>query len=228
MFNNFWSRLWKNLSENCGFLGEALGRTLIIAFCGFILGLILATGIALLKTYHKPKRWLRIINKIIDVFVWVLRGTPMVVLLLLMYFVFLPQLRLPAMFIAVIAFSLVGGAYMSEILRGAINSIDKGQHEAGRALGLSNRYIMRKIVLPQAYKNCVPSLGNILIMMVKDTSIVSFITIIDLTKAHQLLVTRSYDVIVPYLMLAAAYLIIVGILTLLIKFVERWLEWEKR
>jgi len=221
MFDNFWGRTGKILSENWRFLGEGLKLTLIIAFCGFIIGLFIATLIAIATTQKKQKLWLKIINKILGIYIWIIRGTPIVVFLLLMYFVFLPQLQLPALSIAIIAFGLYGGAYMAEILRGAINGIEQGQFEAGRALGLSNWYVMWKIVLPQAYKNSVPSLGNILIMMVKDTSILSFITIIDITKATQLIISRTYDVIVPYILLAIIYLILVGIITMLIKFVEK-------
>jgi polar amino acid transport system permease protein len=221
MFDNFWGRFWKTLSENFHFLGEALYLTLIISFCGFIIGLVIATLFAISMTYQKPGWCLKILNKCIGVFIWLIRGIPIVVLLLLMYFVFLVELRLNATVIAVFVFSLYGGAYMTEILRGAINSIDKGQLEAGRALGLSNWFVMFKIVLPQAFKNAVQSLGNILIIMVKNTSVVSFITVIDLTKATQLLVISTYDVVVPYILLAIIYLVLVGLITLGIKFVEK-------
>ena len=221
MFDNFWERLGKVLSENWWFLGEGLKLTLIIAFCGFVIALIIATLIAIITTYKKQTLWLKIINKILGIYIWISRGMPIVVFLLLMYFVFLPQLRLPPISIAIITFGLYGGAYMAEILRGAINSIEQGQFEAGCVLGVSNWYVMWEIVLPQAYQHAVPSLGNILIMMVKDTSILSFITIIDITKATQLIISRTYDVIVPYILLAVVYLILVGIINLFIKLVEK-------
>jgi len=221
MFDNFWTRIWRTLIDNFDFLWQALGQTLVIAFCGFTIGLIIATVVAVSLTHQKPNRAIRITNKVLDILIWIIRGTPIVVMLLLMYFVFLSQLRLDAIIIAIIAFSLYCGAYMTEILRGAINGIDKGQFEAGRALGLSNWYVMWKIVLPQAYKNATRSLGNIAIMTVKDTSIVSFITIIDITRATQLIILRTYDAIVPYILLALIYLIIVGILTLAIRLIEK-------
>lgn len=203
-------------------MGEGLKLTIIISFCGFAIGLIIATLIAISMTHPKPRLWLRIVNKILSIYIWIIRGTPIVVFLLLMYFVFFPHVDVSALSIAIIAFGLYGGAFMAEILRDAINSIERGQFEAGRALGLSNWYVMWKIVLPQAYKNATRSLGNILIMMVKDTSIVSFITLIDITKATQLIISRTYDVIVPYILLAIIYLIIVGILSLLIRAIEKW------
>ena len=228
MFNNFWERIWQTLFDNFDFLLNALGQTLIIAFWGFTIGLFIATIVAVSLTHQKPSRAIKLTNKVFDVLIWIIRGTPIVVMLLLMYFVILSQLRLDAIIIAIFAFSLYCGAYMTEILRGAINGIDKNQFEAGRALGLSNWYIMWKIVLPQAYKNATRSLGNISIMTVKDTSIVSFITIIDITRATQLIIMRTYDAIAPYILLALIYLAIVGILTLGIKGVEKWLSFKSK
>jgi len=223
MFDNFWARLWKVLSENYTSLADGLKYTVIIAFCGFALGLFFATIISVITTpqSQNPKRAQKIINKIFAVYTWIFRGIPMVVLLLLLYFVFLPELRLDALIVAIIAFGLYGSAYLTEILRAGIHSIDKGQYEACRASGLGHWCTMRKVILPQAYKNSIPSIGNILIEMVKETAVVSFITVIDLTKTVQFIITRTYDAIVPYILLAVIYLIIVGLLTLLIKFIEK-------
>jgi len=214
MFNNFWARLWNTLSGNSHFLSDALWRTLIITFCGFALGLIIATFFAFLFR-------VKIVNKILSVFIWIIRGMPIAVFLLLMFFVFLAPFRLDAVFIASIVFGINSGVFMAEILRGEINSIDSGQFEAGRALGFSNWFIMRRIILPQAYKNAIPSLGNILILILKDTSIVGFITVVDITKATQLIISKTYDAIVPYILLAIIYIIIVGIITILLKFLEK-------
>jgi len=221
MFDNFWQRLWRTLFDNFDFLLTALWQTLIIAFCGFALGLFIATMLSISLAHPKPNRAIKITNKILDIFIWIIRGTPIVVMLLLMYFVFLSHFRIDAIYIAIIAFSLYCGAYMTEILRGAINSIDKEQYEAGLSLGAGHWYIMWKIMLPQAYKTATRSLGNILIMTVKNTSVVGFITVIDITRATQLIILRTFDAIVPYILLALIYLVIVGILTLAIKFIEK-------
>ena len=116
------------------------------------------------------------------------------------------------------------GAYVSEIMRGGILSVDKGQMEAGRSLGLSYSKTMLKIVLPQAFKNMLPTLGNEIIALVKDTSVVSFIAVVDLTNAFQIIGSGTYEFVVPYLMLAATYLVIILALTGLIKLLERRLR----
>jgi len=221
MFDNFWSRLGQYFAKNSAFLAEGLKLTLIIGLSGFVIGLIIATIMVIPMTYPKPKLWLKIVNKILDIYIWITRGTPVVVILLLFFYVFLTPLQLPALFIGILVFSMLGSSYMAEILRGAVNSIDKGQYEAGRALGLSNWSIMWRIILPQAYINTIPSLGNVIIALVKDTSVVSFITIIDVTKATQFMVAKTYEAVVPYISLALIYLLITGIITLIIKLVEK-------
>ena len=125
---------------------------------------------------------------------------------------------------AIIAFALNSGAYMSEIMRGGISSIDKGQLEAGRALGLSYPKTMVSVVLPQAFKNVLPTLGNEFIALIKETSVVSFIAVTDLTKAFQNIANSTYEFIVPYLVLALCYLILVILISLLVKFLEKKLK----
>ncbi len=150
----------------------------------------------------------------------------MVVQLLLIHFVLFPAMgiSIPSVTEAVLAFGFNSGAYVSEIMRGGILSVDGGQTEAGRALGLNYRQTMFKIVLPQAIKNVIPTLGNEFITLLKETSVVSFIAVVDITKAFQNIANSTYEFIVPYLMLAATYLVIVLVATGIIKLVERRLR----
>ena len=147
----------------------------------------------------------------------------MVVQLLIGYFVLMPALGISAqpLGVAILIFGLNSGAYVSEIMRSGINSVDRGQLEAGRAVGLSYSVSMFKIVIPQAIKNILPTLGNEFIVLVKETSVASFIAVTDLTKAFRDIADANYEYIIPYLTLAAVYLIIVLIITLLIKLMVR-------
>ena len=133
-----------------------------------------------------------------------------------------------AVSVAVIVFGMNSGAYVSEIMRGGIQSVDQGQLEAGRALGLSYPTAMFRIVIPQAVKNIIPTLGNEFIVLVKETSVTSFITVVDLTKAFRGIASANYEYIIPYLFLAAIYLVIVIIITIGIKFIERRLAKSDR
>ena len=159
-------------------------------------------------------------------YVAIFRGTPMVVQLLLIHFVILPSvgIHIPLLMEAILAFGLNSGAYVSEIMRGGILSVDIGQTEAGRALGLTYGKTMIKIVLPQAIKNVVPTLGNEFIALLKETSVVSFITIVDITKSFQNIANSTYEYIIPYVVLALVYLVLVLIVTAVIKLLERRLR----
>ena len=150
----------------------------------------------------------------------------MVVQLLLIHFVILPSagIHIPLLMEAILAFGLNSGAYVSEIMRGGILSVDIGQTEAGRALGLTYGKTMIKIVLPQAIKNVVPTLGNEFIALLKETSVVSFITIVDITKSFQNIANSTYEYIIPYVVLALVYLVLVLIVTAVIKLLERRLR----
>ena len=221
MWENFWSRSWTVLTQNTDFLWDALQNTLIIAFAGFAMGLVLGTILAVIKTNTSNGIISRILKSLVWTYILILRGTPIVVQLLLLFFVFMGPLGIEALTVAVLVFALNSGAHSAEILRGAIQGIDKGQLEAGRALGLSNFATMRKVILPQSYKNAVPALGNEMISLIKATSIVGFITVVDITRGMQLIVARTFDVLVPYMLLAFIYLVLVYLLTLAIKFFEK-------
>ncbi len=203
---------------------DGLYATIIIAVCGLLIGIVIGTLIAVTKVVPKYSPVVRVLSKISDVYVGFFRGTPMVVQLLLVYYVLLPAMGIridSAIAVAVIVFGLNSGAYVSEIMRSGINSVDSGQLEAGRALGLSYSASMLRIVIPQAIKNIIPTLGNEFIVLVKETSVTSFITVVDLTKAFRGIASANYEYIIPYLMLALFYLVIVIIITLIIRAVER-------
>lgn len=209
---------------------SGLENTLIIAISAFLIGVVLGTLIAIVKVVPKNNNiLLKIVDRICDVYVAVVRGTPIVVQLLLMYFGLLAQSALTqstsgTLFIAVLVFGLNSAAYQSEYIRGALQSIDKGQLEAGRAVGLSYPTTMCRVVIPQAIKNVVPTMGNELITLLKDTSVAGYIAVIDVTFAVQRIVARNYMALVDYMILAVIYLIIVLIVTLLLKLLEKHLH----
>lgn len=205
---------------------QGLGATLQIAILGLVIGLILGSILAIFALLPKTNVGSEILSKFTAVYVAIFRGTPMVVQLLIIHFVFFPAIgvNISSVIEATIAFGLNSAAYICEIMRGGILSVDKGQMEAGRAIGLGYGKTMVKIIIPQAVKNVIPTLGNELITLIKETSVVSFIAVVDLTKAFEAMANSTYEYIVPYLVLAATYLIIVLIFTALIKVVERRLR----
>lgn len=205
---------------------QGFEATLQIALFGLIIGLVLGSVLAVFALLPQTNFGARLLSGFTKVYVALFRGTPMVVQLLLIHFVIFPELgiNIPSKIEGIIAFGLNSGAYICEIMRGGILSIDKGQMEAGRAIGLGYGKTMIKIIIPQAIKNVIPTLGNELIALIKETSVVSFIAVVDLTKAFEAMANSSYEYIVPYLMLALIYLVIVLILTYVIKLIERRLR----
>ncbi|MDY3846634.1 MAG: amino acid ABC transporter permease [Eubacteriales bacterium] len=207
-----------------------LVATVEIAVFGLVIGILLGTLIAVVKVMPKYKRLPRILNAICNVYVGFFRGTPMVVQLLIGYFVLIPSLGITvdAVVVATLVFGLNSAAYVSEIMRSGIQSVDVGQLEAGRALGLPYSVAMLKVVIPQSVKNILPTLGNEFIVLIKDTSIVSFIAVVDVTKAFRQIGDANYEYVIPYIMLAIVYLVIVMIITYGIKVMERRLKRSER
>ena len=209
---------------------EGLKNTLLIAVSGLVIGILIGILIAGVRVMPKYKRLPRILNSICSVYVAFFRGTPMVVQLLLFYYVLFPLLgiNITGVQISMIVFGLNSGAYISEIMRSGILSVDGGQMEAGRAVGLSFFTTMQKIVIPQAVKNILPSLGNEFIALIKETSIVSFVGAADLYVAFNLIGTNSYEFMVPYLVMALIYIVLVLIISAGIKLMERGLAKSDR
>ena len=209
---------------------EGLKNTLIIAIAGLIIGIIVGILIATVRVVPKYKRLPRVLNGICSFYVGLFRGTPMVVQLLVCYYVLLPILgiKMAGVEVSVLVFGLNSGAYISEIMRGGIMSVDGGQMEAGRAMGLSFATTMRMIVIPQAIKNIIPTLGNEFIALIKETSVVSFVGASDLYVAFNYIGSNSYEFMVPYLVMAVIYIAIVMLISLGIKLIERRLRKSDR
>ena len=227
-FSSFYDQMITKGGYNTALQG--LLATIEIAVLGLVIGIILGTVIALVKVMPKYNPIIKIVAGICNVYVGFFRGTPMVVQLLLGYFVLLPMLGIPsnALVVAIVIFGLNSGAYVSEIMRAGIQSVDAGQLEAGRAVGLPYRTAMLKIVIPQSIKNILPTLGNEFIVLIKETSVVSFIAVTDLTKAFKAVGDATYEYIIPYIMLALVYLVLVLFITWLVKLMERRLNRDGR
>lgn len=207
-----------------------LKNTAIIAVFGFLIGFLIGSIISSVKIIPKKNILCRIIEKCFDVYVALFRGTPMTVQLLLLHFAIFPMigLNLNPVVEAVLIFGMNSGAYMAEIIRSGINSVDKGQMEASRSLGFGFIPSMIRIILPQAFKNILPTLGNEFIALIKETSVVYFIALLDVTTALKNLADSSYEYFVPYIVLALTYLVIVLLITWVIKIMERRLAKSER
>ena len=231
-FNVKWDAFVRAFIDNDGYKKVLTGlqNTLIIAVVGLLIGIVIGTIIAAVEVMPKYKRLPRILDKICRVYVAFFRGTPLVVQLLVGYFVLRPLLglQLSALAYGAIIFGMNSGAYVSEIMRGGINSVDGGQMEAGRAVGLGYWTTMVKIVIPQAVKNILPTLGNEFIALIKDTSVVSFIGAEDLYVAFKYIGTNNYEFMVPYLIMALIYIVLVLLITLGIHLMERRLKKSDR
>ena len=209
---------------------EGLRNTLTIAVAGLIIGILIGTVIATVRVLPKYKVLPRVMNGICSFYVALFRGTPMVVRLLVFYYVLLPIIgwRITGVQVAMLVFGLNSGAYISEIMRSGIQSVDSGQMEAGRAVGLSFGVSMVKIVIPQAVKNILPTLGNEFISLIKETSVVSFVGAADLYVAFNYIGSNSYEFMVPYLVMALIYIVLVLLISLLVKLMERSLKKSDR
>lgn len=207
-----------------------LKNTAIIAVAGLLIGACIGTLIAAVGVMPKYQRLPRVLDSICKLYVGFFRGTPIVVQLLLAYYVLLPALglRFSSLAVCVAVFGMNSGAYVSEIMRGGIASVDKGQLEAGRAVGLSFTAAMTKIVIPQAVKNILPTLGNEFISLIKETSVVSFVGTLDIYVAFDRIGSNDYEYMVPYLAMAAIYILLVAGVSLLVKWMERRLSKSDR
>lgn len=203
-----------------------LGNTLAMSLLAIVIGVVIGLFIAIVKNINKNTGKLYILDKICDLYVTIIRGIPMMLQLYIMYFVVL-AFDVPII-VAAIAFGVNSGAYVAEIFRAGLTSVDKGQMEASRSLGMSYAAAMTKIVVPQAMRNAIPPLGNEFIALIKETAIVGAIGIVDLTKASNNITAVTYEMFMPLMISAVFYLIIVLSLTQLMKYVERRLSKSER
>lgn len=206
-----------------GILLLGLLNTVKVAVLGLIIGIIIGTLIAIVRVAPKYKLGYKILDNICSLYTLIFRGTPIVAQLLIAYYVIIPSIgiKMDALNVGMIVFGMNSGAYVSEIMRGGINSVDKGQMEAGRALGLTYSTTMIKIVVPQAVKNILPTFGNEFISLIKETSVLSFIAVYDLYKALLDIGMVKYDSMIPYLMMGVIYIVLVLIISAGIKIIER-------
>ena len=204
-------------------LVDGLVNTLIITIGALIIGVIIGTAIAVAKYFSEDNKKLRWLNCLCDIYTTVIRGVPMTVLLLVFFFVIFISVRdgLP---VAILAFGVNSGAYMAELIRGGINAVDKGQMEAARSLGLSKGQAMAKVIMPQAIKYILPAIGNEMIALLKETSVVGYVAVVDVTKAATNIRNKTYDAVNPILFLALIYLVLVIGLTRLLAVLERRLR----
>lgn len=221
LFQSFWAQFSQNLIEGDRYkmLLEGLGTTLQVALAAAVIGMVMGCLLALMALSKA-----RVLRGISSLYVTVIRGTPVVVQLLIMYFIIMLPYKGPKTVVAIITFGANSAAYVSEMVRGGILAVDKGQTEAGRSLGLSGASTMLLIVLPQTVKIILPSLFNEFIMLLKETSVVGFIGLMDLTKAGDFIRSRTASAFFPLLTVAAVYLVMVTALTVLSKWMERRLR----
>lgn len=230
MFDNFFGKAYDIFIAGGGYklMLEGLKFTVIIAVFAVIIGIILGAILAVFKVIPRKHFIGKMLNGIATVYIGIIRGTPVMVQLLLAYYgIFSPYFRgyeHKALLIAILVFGINSSAYVAEIIRGGIMSIDKGQMEAGRSLGFGYVTTMMKIIMPQAIKNILPALGNEFIVLLKETSVAGFITVFDLTRAARAIVADRYTAFVPYLILALVYLVIVTIATYLLSLFEKRLR----
>lgn len=208
------------------FILHGLKNTLIITLFSLVIGIMIGLIIAIIKTLAEQRKdsLFKFLNRVADIYLTVIRGTPIVVQLLIFYFVIFGSVDISKLLVAIIAFGINSGAYASETIRAGIAAIDKGQMEAGRSLGLSYTQTMRYVILPQAIKNILPALGNECIALLKETSVVGYIAIEDLTKGGEIITSRTYEAFMPLLAVALIYLSIVIVMTMGLKSLERRLR----
>ena len=205
------------------FMLEGLRNTIVITLGALVIGVVIGAVLAIVKYYAEDTPGLKFLSWLCDVYITVIRGIPITVLLLIFYLLILVSAS--DLTVAILAFGINSGAYMAELIRSGINAVDKGQMEAGRSLGMSKAQAMGKIILPQAVRYILPAIGNEFIALLKETSVAGYVTIVDLTRAGNLVRNNTHDALNPLLLVALTYLTLVVLLTKLLNAVEN--HWEK-
>ena len=210
------------------YLVDGLGTTLLITALSILVGLFMGTLIAVVRTVHDQNGKLKILNFICKLYLTVIRGTPAVLQLLIIYYGVFGAVNINKIIVAVVAFGLNSAAYVAEVIRSGINAVDKGQFEAGRCLGLTYKQTMSSIIMPQAFKNMLPALLNEVIALLKETAICGYIALQDLTMGGDIIRSQTFDAFLPLIAVAIIYLIIVVILTRIVTILERRLKKSER
>ena len=230
MLQEFQDRFYLNFiaDERWKYLVNGLKTTLTVSFFAVLIGIVLGFIVAIVRSTCEKTGKLKLLNAICKVYLTVIRGTPVVVQLLIIYFVIFGSVNIDKTLVAILAFGLNSGAYVAEIIRGGIMSIEGGQLEAGRSLGLGYGQTMIYIILPQVFKNVLPALGNEFIVLLKETSVAGYIALEDLTKGGDIIRSRTYDAFMPLIAVALIYLVMVLVFSKLLSILERRLRNNER
>ena len=220
IFDSFYKAIF--VKERYKFILNGIKNTIAISIISVLIGTIIGTIIAIINSYNKETKKFKILSKFCKLYVSIIRGTPVLLQLMIIYYVaFRDVININLILVAALAFGINSGAYVSEIIRAGIESIDKGQMEAGRSLGLGYFQTLKLVILPQAIKNILPAIGNEFITLVKETSVAGYIGVMDLTKASDIIASRTYDYFFPLIIAALIYLIIILSLTKILNLFER-------
>lgn len=206
------------------YIADGLKITLLVTFFSVLIGIVLGFLIAVVRSTNEKTGKLKILDFFCRIYLTVIRGTPVVVQLMIIYFVIFGSVNIEKVPVAIMAFGLNSAAYVAEIFRSGIMSIDNGQFEAGRSLGFTYPQTMMYIIMPQAFKNVLPALGNEFIVLLKETSVSGYIALQDLTKGGDIIRSRTYDAFMPLIAVALIYLVMVVVFTKLVELLERRLR----
>ncbi len=227
---DFSAKFYANFIQDDRWLSLVRGLkvTIIVTLEALLLGVIIGFLVAIIRSYHDKTGRFKILDAVSKVYLTVIRGTPTMIQILIMYLVVFGSSSMDSIIIGGIAFGINSGAYVAEIIRSGIMSIPAGQTEAGRSLGLSYRQTMWLIIIPQAFKNVLPALVNEMIVLIKETAIIGYIGEQDLTKAAMVIQSRTFDAFMPLLAAAVIYLALVMLLTFFMNKLERRLRTNER
>lgn len=226
LLNGIYDDFYKTVifDERYKLILEGLKNTILIAIGALIVGILLGSIISIVKYTNKERGKFKLLSKIFDIYVNIIRGTPSVLQLMIMYYVIFKTSTIDSVIVGIIAFGINSSAYVAEILRSGFDSIDDVQVEAGLSLGLNFRQVLKYIIIPQAIKVSLPSMGNEFVTLIKETAIAGYIGIEDLTKASDIIASRTYDYFFPLVLVALIYLVLTSVISKLLKKMERKLN----
>lgn len=226
MIEKFSQDFYQNFIEDdrWKYIVDGLGNTIKITFFAVLVGILLGFLVAVVRSTYEKTGKLKLLDLLCKVYLTVIRGTPVLIQLMIIYFVVFGSVRIDKVLVSVLAFGINSGAYVAEIFRGGIMSIDNGQFEAGRSLGFSYPQTMFYIIMPQAFKNVLPALGNEFIVLLKETSVAGYIAVQDLTNGADIIRSRTYSAFMPLMAAAVIYLVMVMIFTYFVQRLERRLR----